>query len=138
MLKPSEVRVAPRWCSILPTRILLQLFIPPFGNIEWRVRHYVVGTEIGVLVASEAVCWLLAEIEVHSPNCKIHRHQPPCCWITFLTIDRDVTKATAMTLYELFRLHEHSTRSAARVENLSRMRSQHLYKYAYDRSGCPI
>src|SRR5690242_13927167 len=54
--------------------------------------------------------------------------------IRFLPINSDVADAPAVVLDELFGLHEHAARSAARVIDATVMRLQHLDHGAHHRS----
>ena len=45
----------------------------------------------------------------------VPKRQPPRRVVRFLTIDRDVADASAVTLDELLRLHKHAAGAAARI-----------------------
>ena len=130
VLDPGEVRVAPpsrpsadhrysppppRRGAVAPARVALQLRVPPFADVERRVGHHVVGSQVGVLVAGEGVGRFLAEIEVDAADGHVHRRESPSGGIALLPIDGEVAQLAAVLLDEALALDEEPAGAHGRI-----------------------
>ena len=119
MLQPGVVGVALRGRAVFPAGVTVQAGVPPVADVEGRVGQAIVGPQVGVLVAGEGVGWLFAQVVVHAPNHQVHGRQAPGGGVGFLAVDGHIAQFAAVVFDELFRLHKHTARSAARVVNLA-------------------
>ena len=139
--QPREIGVALRRRTVIrPANIAVELGMPPIGNVERRIGQHVIGAQIGMLIVEKRVGGFASQIEVDAANHEVHRHQTPRRVVAFLPVNRDVLFARLVmfglvAFNKLFRLHEHSARTAARVVNASRMWRQNLHEYSNHRFG---
>ncbi len=95
--------------------------MPPVGDIERRIGHHKISTQVWMLVTHEAVGRLFAQIEVDTTNGKVHRRQSPGSRVGFLSVDRNVAQFAAMGFNKPFRLHKHAAGAATSVVDLAVM-----------------
>lgn len=89
--------------------------MPPVADVERGISKNEVSTQIGVLVFGEGVTRFVAQVEVDAAYGEVHRCQSPSGGIRFLPEDSHITQLATVGLNKLFRLHKHTTRTAARV-----------------------
>ena len=90
VLHPGVVGVAGRRRAVLPALVVLQQIAAPVAVVERRVGEDVVGLEVRVQVAVEAVGVFLAEVAVDAANGEVHLGQPPGRVVRLLAVDADV------------------------------------------------
>ena len=90
MREPGVVGVAGGWNAKLPARVFVQAVAAPVAHVERRIGQDVVGLEVFVQVAMEAVGGFEAEIAFDAANGEVHSRQPPRRGIAFLPEDADV------------------------------------------------
>lgn len=135
MLDPGEVGIPLRRRAVFPAGVALQLAVPPFLDVEGRVRHHEVGAEVRVLVAGESVRRFLAEVEVDAADGHVHRRQPPGGGIAFLPEDHDVADGAAVLLDEALRLDEEAAGAHRRIIDASLIGLDHFHDEADDGLG---
>ena len=109
----------------------------PVAVVEGRVGQDVVGLEVRVQVAVEAVGVLLAEVGVDAADGEVHLRQPPGGVVGFLAVDADVADCRPpCASHELSRdLNEHAAGAAAGVEDAALVRREHLDQQPDDAAG---
>src|SRR5690606_34302651 len=90
VLHPAKVGVAFGRGAVLPAHVVGQGFAPPVFDVERRVGHYEVGTQVWVLVVQEGVGVFLAEVEVDAPDGHVHGGQLPGGRVGLLAVHGDV------------------------------------------------
>ena len=108
MLDPGVVGVADGRRAVAPAHVVGQQLARPVRDVERRIGEDVVGFEVGVKIAQEAVGGLRAEVGLNAADGKVHVRQPPGGRIGLLSKDRDVGLLPAVRLHEAFGLHEHA------------------------------
>ena len=79
-----------------------------------------------MLVAEEGVSSLFSKVASDATNSEVHFRQFVRCVCVLLSIDRDSTAIALVCLDELQALHKHTTRTTARVVDLSTIRLYEL------------
>lgn len=77
VLNPGVVGVADRRRAVAPAHVVGQQLAGPVGDVERRIGEDVVGLEVGVQVAQEAVGGLAAEVGLDAADGEVHVRQPP-------------------------------------------------------------
>ncbi len=134
VLQPGEVRIARRRNAELPAPILAQPVAAPVRHIERRIGEHVIGAQVRQFVAVEAAVAVPTDVGIDPAHRQVHHAEPPSRMVRFLTIDSNVADASPVVLDELFGLHEHAARPAARVVYAPIMRLQHLDHRSHDRA----
>ena len=70
------------------------------------------------------------EVAFDAANGQVHHRQAPRRRVGPLPLDRDVADPPAMLFDELFALHKHARRAAARIVNSPLVRREHLDQHA--------
>ena len=97
-----------------------------------RIGEDVVGLEVGVQVAQEAVGGLRAKVGFDAADGEVHMRQPPGGGIGLLAEDRNVGLLSAVGLDEAFGLNEHARRAAAGIVDAALIRLEHLDQQPHD------
>ena len=132
VLDPGVVGVADRRRAVAPAHVVGQQLARPVRDVERRIGEDVVGLEVRVQVAQEAVGGLRAEVGLDAADGEVHVRQPPGGGVGLLAEDRDVGGLPAVGLDEAFRLHEHARRAAAGVVDAALVGFEHLDQQAHD------
>ena len=90
VLHPRVIGVASGRHAEFPTGVFAQAVAAPVAHVEGRVGQDVVGLEVFVQVAMEAVVGFQAEIAFDAANGEVHSRQPPSRGIAFLSENADV------------------------------------------------
>ena len=138
LMDPGEVGIPLRRRAVFPAGVALQLAVPPFLDVEGRVRHHEVGAEVRVLVAGEGVRRFLAEVEVDAADGHVHRRQPPGGRIAFLTEDHDVADGAAVLLDEALGLDKEDAGAHRRIIDAALIGLDHFHDEADDGLGREI
>ena len=142
MLDPGKVGVPGRRGAVLPAFVVFEQVAAPVAVVKGRIGQDIVGLEIGVQVAVEAVGMFLAEVVLDLPYRQVHLGQPPGGVVGLLTEDADVglglatvAVAAGVGLHELDRLDKHAARAATGVIDPAFVRREHLDQHAHDAPG---
>ncbi len=135
VLNPGVVGVADGRGAILPAGILAEPLAAPIARVEGRVGEDVVGLQVLVQVAVEAVGVLGAEVGFDAANGEVHRGEPPGRRVGLLAVDADVADAAAVGLDEFLALDEHAAGAATRVEDAALVGGEHLDQDPDDAAG---
>ncbi len=115
MLHPGVIGVAGGRHAELPAGVFAQTVAAPVAHVEGRIGQDVIGLEVFVQVALEAVGGFEAEIAFDAADGEVHSRQPPRRGIAFLSEDADVAFGLAAVsvsvrvgFHEFNRLHEHA------------------------------
>ena len=76
--------------AVFPALVVFQQFAAPVAVVEGRIGEDVIGLEVRVQVAVEAVGVFLAEVVLDLPDGEVHLGQPPGGVVGFLAEDADV------------------------------------------------
>ena len=112
---PGEVGVLGRGDAEAPARVGLQAGGAPVLGVEGRVGEDVVGAQVGVEVAVEAVGVFGAEVAVDAAQGEVHASEAPGGGVTLLAEDLEVAVAAAVFDEEAFALDEHAAGAAGGV-----------------------
>ena len=80
MLHPGVVGVAGRRRAVLPALVVAQQLAAPIAVIEGRIGQHVVGFEVGVQVAVEAVGVLRPQVPVDAADRQVHPRELQVVW----------------------------------------------------------
>ena len=132
VLYPREVCIALGRNAIVPTQVVLQPIAAPILQIKRWVSQNEVEPLILMQIVEERICVARAQIGINTTNGQIHRSHLPSGGIALLPENRQVIDVACMPANELGRLHEHATRTAARVIHATMIRLDDFHQRAHD------
>jgi hypothetical protein len=129
VLHPGEVGVALGRDAEPPAHVVI--LAVPVGVVEGRVGEHVVGAQVGMQVAAEAVGVLGTEVGLDAAQREVHHGEAAGSGVALLAVDADVAPLAAVGLDELFRLDEHAAGAAAGIVDPAFVGAEHLDQAAH-------
>ena len=115
MLNPCIVGVACRRHSVFPAHIIQKLFLIPRMIIERWIGKYKISFQGRVEVICKCIPMVWSKIGVYAANSHVHFRHFPCISVSLLSINRDCTTSSRMSLYKLCALNKHASRTATTI-----------------------